>query len=357
MGGLTAGARVLVTGDGGYIGSVLTQVLRNAGYEVTGLDCDLFRNCDFGSRHDPPVGRRRDVRDVTVADLAGMDGVVHLAALSNDPLGDLDPQLTHDINTNGTLRLARAAKEAGVRRFVFASSCSTYGATGGDELLDEEAELRPVTPYAESKVRTEEALADLVDDHFHAVFMRNATAYGVSRRLRLDIVLNNLTAWAHTTGAIRLQSDGQSWRPLVHIEDISLAAATLLSAPDSHVRGIPYNIGSNAENHLVRDLATLVGREYPTCDVTFAEGAGADPRSYRVDFSRFARTFPDHTFRWTAAAGVAELAAAYRQVGLDASDMSGTRYIRLNRLRWLQDNRHLDSSLRWTRSDDRSHGP
>ena len=334
MGGLTAGTRILVTGSGGYIGRVLTRVLRERGHEVIGLDSGLFEGCDFGSG--PTEDEiRTDVRDVTPEDLSGVDGIVHLAALSNDPLGDLDPALTHDVNTSGTLHLARAAKEAGVRRFVFASSCSIYGATGGDDLLDEDAPLSPVTAYAESKVRTEEALADLVDVDFQAVFMRNATAYGVSSRLRLDIVLNNLTAWAHTTGAIRLQSDGTSWRPLIHIEDISAAAATLLAAPDDKVGGVAYNIGSTAENHLVRDLATMVRHEYPSCDVTFAEGAGSDPRSYRVDFSRFAAAFPEHTFRWTAATGIAELASAYRAFQLDASELTGERFIRLGHLRQL----------------------
>lgn len=346
MGGLSHGSRVLVTGSGGYIGSVLVPHLRSTGYDVVTLDSGLFRDCDFGPRSQAD-GNRTDVRDAISADLAGIDGIVHLAALSNDPLGNLDPQLTHDINTEGTIRLARAAKDAGVRRFVFASSCSTYGATLGDELLDEDAALRPVTPYAESKVRTEDALRGLVDDDFHAVFMRNATAYGVSTRLRLDIVLNNLTAWAHTTGAIRLQSDGMSWRPLVHIEDISRAAATLLAAPDDAVSGRAYNIGTNAENHRVRELAGLVAVEYPGCEVTFAEGAGADPRSYRVDFSRFGDAFPTHEFRWTAAEGVSELAAAYRTIGLEAAELSGDCFIRLGRLRRLLESGSVDADLRW----------
>lgn len=341
--------RVLVTGDEGYIGSVLTRVLSESGHDVVGLDSALFRGCDFGSPPDPTT-TRRDLREVRADDLAGIDAVVHLAALSNDPLGDLDPALTHDINTLGTLRLAQAARDAGVSRFIFASSCSTYGATGSDDLLDENAPLRPVTPYAESKVRTEERLRELVDDDFAVVSMRNATAFGVSPRLRLDIVLNNLTAWAHISGAIRMQSDGSSWRPLVHVEDIALAATTLLVAPVEAIRGQAFNIGSNSENHLVRDIAALVHEQYPSCQVIFAEGAGSDPRSYRVSFDRFARTFPGHRFRWTAREGVRQLAEAYRAIGLDATDLGGSRFIRLNRLKALMGDGSLDESLRWQRS-------
>lgn len=350
MGGLTPGARVLVTGSGGYLGSVLLPRLEATGFVVVPFDAGLFAGCDFGTaRPDPPP---QDVRRATAALFDGIDAVVHLAALSNDPLGDLDPDLTHAINTLGSLRIARAAKQAGVSRFVFASSCSNYGAAGGDDLLDEDAPLRPVTPYAESKVRTEEALAELADDDFHPVFMRNATAFGVSPRLRLDVVLNNLTAWAHTSGQIRLLSDGRSWRPLVHVADIAAATQTLLTAPEEKVHAIAYNIGALDSNHLVADLARMVGRAYPDCEIAMASGAGPDPRSYRVDFSRFAQAFPDHRFDWTAQAGIEELAAAFTEVGLAADELSGDRYLRLAHLRGLIDSGRVDAELHWTDPSD-----
>jgi nucleoside-diphosphate-sugar epimerase len=272
---------------------------------------------------------------------------VHLAALSNDPLGDFNPNWTYAINRDGTMALARAAKEAGVRRFVFASSCSMYGAAEGNAALNEDAPLRPLTPYAESKVAAEEALTELAGDDFAPVSMRNATVYGLSPRLRLDIVLNNLVAWAHTTSAIRLQSDGSSWRPLIHVRDVARATLALLEAPEEVVRGEAFNIGSEAQNYRIRDLAEIVHDRLPHCEVTFAEGASADPRSYRVDFSKFESTFPQCRFQWTAERGADELARAYEDVGLTFDDFQGHRFIRLGQLRRLLDADALDGELRW----------
>ncbi|HEU6445277.1 MAG TPA: SDR family oxidoreductase [Gaiellaceae bacterium] len=340
--------KVLVTGHAGYIGSVLAPALREAGHDVVGLDTFYYRGCDFG--HEPEFGPvlELDVRDVRPADLEGFDAVVHLAALSNDPLGDFNPGWTYAINRDGTIALARAAKEAGVRRFVFASSCSMYGAAEGDAPLTEAAPLRPLTPYAESKVTAESALRELAGNDFAPVAMRNATVYGVSPRLRLDIVLNNLVAWAHTTGAIRLQSDGSSWRPLVHVRDVARAALALLDAPEELVRGEAFNIGSDVQNYRIRELAEIVHGRLPHCEVTFAEGASADPRSYRVDFSKFESTFPHCRFEWTAERGADELARAYAEAGLTFDDFMGHRYIRLGQLKRLLDARALDAELRWT---------
>ena len=341
--------RVLVTGHHGYIGSVLAPMLREAGHDVHGLDTFYYRGCDFGESLELEPVLEADVRDVRPTALAGFEAIVHLAALSNDPLGDLDEGWTYDINRDGTLALARAAKEAGVPRFVFASSCSMYGAADGDSLVGEDAPLRPLTAYAESKVRAEEGLVELAGDGFSPVSMRNATAYGVSPRLRLDIVLNNLVAWAHTTGAIRLLSDGRSWRPLVHIRDIARATLALLDAPPGDIAGEAFNIGTAEQNYRIRDLAEIVHRRLPECEVTYASDASPDPRSYRVDFSRFAARFPACALEWTAERGADELASAYEAVGLTADDFEGGPYIRLARLNSLLEDDALDGDLRWSR--------
>lgn len=331
--------RVLVTGHHGYLGSVLMPLLVAAGHEPIGVDADLFVDCTLGT---PPAARgwrslRRDLRDLEREDLAGVDAVCHLGALSNDPLGDLDPELTYDINLAGSIRLAELARDQGVERFLFSSSCSNYGASG-ENLLDEQAELRPLTPYAISKVKFEAELARLADDRFSPVALRNATAYGVSSRLRVDIVLNNLVAWAVTTGRIVLQSDGSPWRPIVHAEDIARAFVRLLAAPREQFHAEAFNIVPPEENYRVRDLARLVSEAAPGCEVVLAEGAGPDPRNYRVSGAKFLARFPDFAYKWTAAAGARELVAAYRAAGMDEAMFAGPRF---KRLPWLQ--RLIDS--------------
>ena len=320
--------------------------MARAGHEVVGLDTCFYRGCDFGEEIDSFVTVQRDVRDVTAADFDGFDAVVHLAALSNDPIGDLNEQWTYDINLDATLRVARAAKEAGVGRFIFASSCSMYGASGSDDLLDEGAPLRPLTAYAESKVRAEEGLATLGGDGFAIISMRNATVYGVSPRLRLDIVLNNLAGWAHTTARVRLLSDGRSWRPLVHVRDLSRMALAMLEAPDQVVAGEAFNVGSADQNYLVRDLAEVLAG-VTGCEVEFASDASPDPRSYRVDFSKLARAFPSFGFEWNARSGAEELVNAYRVVPLTPELFEGRRYVRLRQLRHLLDHGELEDGLRW----------
>ena len=338
--------KILVTGSHGYIGSVLAPLLAEAGHDVVGLDTRFYRGCDFG----PEVGEietvTRDVRELAPAELSGFHAIVHLAALSNDPVGDLDPALTEAINHEATVRLAESAKQVGVERFVFASSCSMYGASGSDDALTEEAPLRPITAYAESKVRSEEGLARLAGPGFAPVSMRNATVYGVSPRLRLDIVLNNLAAWSHTTGRIRLLSDGTAWRPLIHVRDVAKTALALLAAPTEAVSGEAFNVGSDAQNYLVRDLAELLS-ELTGCEVEFAEGSSADSRSYRVDFSKLGRTFPELRLDWDARGGAAELVGAYRGNGLTQEEFEGDRYVRLRRLHSLIDRGELDETLHW----------
>jgi nucleoside-diphosphate-sugar epimerase len=340
--------RVLVTGSAGYIGSVLVPELLAAGHDVVGLDAMYFDAGDpFVSGGGSVETMRMDVRDVTPELLTGFDGIVHLAALSNDPLGDLDPELTYDINLRASVALAESARRAGVERFVFSSSCSIYGASSSSEAVDESATLAPLTPYAESKVLAEEALAKLADESFAPVSLRNATAYGVSPRLRVDLVLNNLVAWAHTTGEVRLLSDGESWRPLVHVQDISRAAVAVLEAPLDSIRGESFNIGTSKQNYRIRDLAETVATVVPDCEVGFGEDSSPDPRSYRVDFGKFEQAFPDSGLSWEAAAGAAELEAAYRSTGFTFEAFDGPAYTRLKRLNELREAGRLDESLRW----------
>lgn len=338
--------KVLVTGHGGYIGAVLAPYVARAGHEVTGLDTMFYDGCDLFEPEQVETVRG-DIRDVRPAQLEPYDAIVHLAALSNDPLGDLDRELTLAINFQATVDLARAAREAGVGRFVFASSCSMYGAAADGAPVDESAPLKPLTAYAESKVRAEEALADLADSDFATVSMRNATAYGASPRLRLDIVLNNLVGWALTTGKVRILSDGTPWRPLVHVEDIARATLAVLAAPAEAISGQAFNVGSDADNHQVRDLAELASDAVGGSEIEYAGSGDPDPRSYRVDFTKLNSAFPDLRLSWSAREGARELTDAYRRAGMTFEDFEGPRYTRLKRLRALADEGVLDDKLRW----------
>jgi nucleoside-diphosphate-sugar epimerase len=338
--------RVLVTGHLGYIGTVMMPRLHEAGHVVTGLDMDLYRECSFGEEPKKFPGVLKDLRDVTQADLAGFDAIIHLAGLSNDPLGDLNPEVTYDINFRASVRLAEFAKAAGIKRFIFSSSCSIYGATG-DKTLDENARFNPITPYGHSKVLVEGEVAKLADDRFSPTFLRNATAYGVSPRHRFDLVLNNLVAWAMCTGCVHIKSDGTPWRPIIHIEDISRAFLAVLSAPRETIHNRAFNVGRSDENYQVRDLAEIVRGTVPNCSIKYAQGAGPDKRSYRVDFSSIARELPDFQPQWTARRGAQELYDSYRRVGLKVEDFEGPRYTRIEHIRGLQAMGQLDESMKW----------
>jgi nucleoside-diphosphate-sugar epimerase len=339
--------RVLVTGHKGFIGTALVPMLQARGHEVVGIDADLYRNSTFGDPPTPPDHEViKDVRDVEKPDLDGVDAILHAAALSNDMLGDLNPELTYAINHRASVRLAEMARDLGIERFVFFSSCSNYGAAG-DDMLDENAAFNPVTAYAISKVRAEKELKELASDRFTPVLMRNATAYGVSPRIRFDVVLNNLTAWAYTTGHVMMKSDGTPWRPVVHIEDISTGAIAAMEAPADKVRGEAFNVGRNSENYRIRELATMVEEAVPDCRIEYAEDAGPDKRCYRADFRKYETTFPDHPLQWDARKGTASIYAAYKRIGLQRGEYEGPQYKRIAQLRHLLETGQLDDDLRW----------
>ena len=339
--------RVLVTGNHGYIGTVMVPMLQAAGFEVCGLDSDLFEGCVFGDAS--VTGEisnipylRKDIRDVEFADLKGVDAVVHLCALSNDPLGNLNPKVTYEINHEGSVKLAKLAKEAGVERYVLSSSCSVYGASTSD-IVNEESEVKPVTPYAASKVLAERDISALADNDFSPTFLRSATAYGLSPMLRFDVVVNNFVAWSFTKGIVLLKSDGSAWRPFVHIQDISRAFITALKAPRDAVHNQVLNVGQNKENFRIREVAEIVKQTVPNSQIQYVEGAEPDQRSYRVEFDKIASILPDFKPEWTVPKGAKQLYEAYKKVGLLVEEFEGSRYRRIT---------HLENSLRSGKVDN-----
>lgn len=337
--------KVLVTGSQGYIGTVLVPMLLKKGYEVTGFDSDLYTKCTFtGIIPDIPV-INKDIRDIEEHDVDGFDAIIHLAGLSNDPLGDYKPELTESINEKASINLAVLGKKVGVKRFLFASSCSNYGAAGSD-FLSEKAAFNPVTPYGVSKVKVEHALTRLADKEFSPTYVRASTAYGVSPRLRFDLVTNNLTAWAFTTGQVYLKSDGTPWRPIVHVEDISRAYIAMLEAPRETIHNEAFNIGTTTENYQVREIAQIVKEVVPGCRIEFAPDAGPDNRCYRVDCNKIARVLHGFKPQWTARRGVEELYEEYKKVGLTLEEFEGPKYMRIAHIKQLLEQGGLDESLR-----------
>lgn len=338
--------RVLVTGHKGYIGTVMVPMLLARAHEVVGLDSDLYEQSTFGEGIEEIPELRKDVRDVEASDLKGFDAVLHLAGLSNDPLGNLNPELTYQINHLASVHLAELAKEAGISRYIFSSSCSNYGA-GGEDWLNEQSQFNPVTPYGISKVRVEQDVSKLADDNFSPTFLRNATAYGVSPRLRFDLVLNNLVAWAFTTGRVFIKSDGTPWRPIVHIADISRAFIASMEAPRELVHNQAFNVGRNEDNYQIRDLANIVKETVPGCEIEYAKDAGPDKRCYRVDCSKITQVLPEFQPEWDARKGAQELYQAYQQVGLTLEEFEGPKYQRIAHLKQLLSSGRLAENLRW----------
>ena len=345
--------RILVTGHLGYIGTVMVPLLQAEGHLITGLDSDIFKECTFiGEIHDVPF-IMKDIRDVTASDLKGFDAVIHLAALSNDPLSDLNPDVTYEINHRASVNIAKLAKKAGVQRFLFSSSCSVYGESSAD-IITEEDKPNPITPYGESKLMVERDVSKLADSTFTPTFLRSATAYGVSPKLRFDLVLNNLVAWAFTSGLVLLKSDGLSWRPIVHIEDISRAFVSALNAPRELVHNQIFNVGLTEENYQIRELANIVKETVPNSKVEYAKGSGPDKRSYKVDFSKIARILPQFKPKWRARTGAKQLYDAYVSFGLKGDEFEGPKYKRLEHLKRLMELNKIGPDLRW-KMDYQSH--
>lgn len=337
--------KVLVTGHRGYIGAAMVPMLQDAGHEVLGLDNYWYGECAFGDFPEDIESLHKDIRDVTVEDLTGLDAIIFLAALSSNALGNLSPEVTHDINHRATMRVAELAKEAGVERFIFSSSCSLYGAQG-DELLDEESPFNPVTPYGEAKLAVERDLRELSDNSFSPTIMRNATVYGLSPSMRCDLVVNNLTGYAYTLGEVLLKSDGRAWRPLVHVVDLCSAFLCALEAPRQDVHNNAFNVGCTKENYLIRDVAEIVATEVPGSVVSFSDDVSTELRNYRVDFSKIHDVLPEFKTKWTVRKGIVQLYDAYRAHDLTSEEFLSSRYLRINTVLDLRSQGVLDDELR-----------
>jgi nucleoside-diphosphate-sugar epimerase len=338
--------KVLVTGHKGYIGTILVPMLKEQGHEVHGIDSDLFRNCTYGTLNLGIPEKIKDIRNMDLGDVEGFDAIIHLAGLSNDPLGNLNPNLTFDINYHASVKIAKLAKEAGVSRFLYSSSCSNYGASG-DDWLTETSAFNPVTPYGESKVLSEQDISKLADDNFHPVFLRNATAYGVSPRLRFDLVLNNLVAWAYTTGKVLLKSDGTSWRPIVHIEDISRAFVALMTAPVEVIHNEAFNVARNEDNYQVREIANIVADVVPNSHVELSDDNFPDARNYKVDASKIKNLIPDFKPTWNARKGAEECLVAYKKLGLTLEEFEGIKFQRIGHIKHLLETKKINNDLFW----------
>lgn len=340
---------VLVTGNTGYIGSVMTQYLQQHSYNVIGLDSDYYKGCELYAEKGRPYKQIvKDSRDIDQKDMEGITSIIHLAALSNDPLGAINPSLTHEINCVASIRLATLAKGLGIERFIFSSSCSLYGIAPDDKPLTEEGRLNPITAYAKAKADSEEEISKLASDKFHPVFMRNTTVYGISPSLRMDLVVNNLVAWAYITGKVAIMSDGTPWRPIVHVEDLCKAFLAVIEAPVEKIHNQTFNVGINEENYQVVDIARQVGKIVPNSQVQILNETESDERTYRVDFSKIKETLPAFKPTWNLRKGIEEVYQAYERFGLMQEDLQSAKFFRVRWIKYLIEQKKLDSRLRWT---------
>jgi nucleoside-diphosphate-sugar epimerase len=340
---------VLVTGHNGYIGSILAPLFARSGLAVTGLDSHLFGECTLVPETTAVATIDKDLRDLEPDDLDGFEAVVHLGALSNDPIGNLNERWTREINHEASVRLAELARAAGVQRFLFSSSCIMYGMSEA-AVVREDSPLDPKTEYARSKVSAERAISSLATDDFSPTFLRNGTVYGLSPRMRFDTVFNNLVGSAVATGEIVLYSDGTPWRPVVHVNDVARAFLEVLRAPREHVHNHAFNVGANDLNHQVRELAEIAVATVPGSKLVVLGEPGADQRTYKADFGKFAATFPEFAFEWSAERGAEDLHRAFSSVGLTSELFRDDRFTRLTWLRRLLESGQIDDSLRWTRA-------
>jgi len=340
--------KIIVTGHRGFIGSLLANMLIQNGCEVTGIDTGYFNeDCELFSNNLSIKEVKNDLRDISEEDLSGSYAVCHLGALSNDPMGEIDPELTFEINYRASVRLAQLAKKVGVEKFIYSSSCSLYGIASGENDITEEGQLNPLTAYAKSKVQTEKEILPMTDSHFSVTSLRNSTAYGVSPKLRVDLVVNNLVGWALTSGEIRIMSDGSPWRPLIHAEDIARAFLAVIDAPPEKVNGQAFNVGVNSENYRVREIAELVADAVPGCRLVFTGEHGADSRSYRVNFDKIRNNLPEFQPQWTLKQGIAQLVEHFRKYGMTPEKFSGRYFIRLKQLQYLLQSKKLNEKLFW----------
>jgi nucleoside-diphosphate-sugar epimerase len=340
--------KIIVTGHNGFIGTLLVGLLVEKGYEVVGIDTNYYgTDCSFYPVKSLIKEIIKDTREITRADIEGAYAICHLAALSNDPMGELNPNLTYDINHLASVKIAEMAKKAGVEKFIYSSSCSLYGMAGGESALTEEADFGPITAYAKSKVYSERDILPLGDKDFSVTFLRNSTAYGVSPKLRLDLVVNNLVGWAVTTNKIRIMSDGSPWRPIVHAEDIARAFIAVIETPKEIVNQQSYNVGLNSENYQVRDIANMVQKVIPACDVVFTGEHGSDSRTYKVNFDKIATQLPAFKPKWNLKTGIEQLYESYLRLGMNEEKFNGRYFIRLKQLQYLTAGQKLDKDLCW----------
>jgi nucleoside-diphosphate-sugar epimerase len=340
--------KIIITGHSGYIGSLLVKLLKQSNYEILGIDTNYYgKDCEFFNPELEINELNKDIRLINEKDIEGAYAVCHLAAISNDPMGDINPELTLGINYRASLKLAETAKRAGVKKFIYSSSCSMYGISYDINALDENAEFNPVTAYAKSKVESEKDIIPLADENFSVTFLRNTTAYGISPKLRLDLVVNNMVGWAVTTGKIRIMSDGTPWRPLIHAEDIARAFIAVIQSPKESVNKKSYNVGINSENYQIRDIAEIIKEIIPDTEIIITGEHGSDSRSYRVNFDKIHNELKNFQPKWVLKKGIEEIYESYLKYKMNDEKFNGRYFTRIKQIKYLIENKLVDDKLFW----------